>query len=286
MALTPDQISENALNQAYGLMNTNAAKTYPYPGQPQTYQPSQLDYFSYTPNAPMSQVAAPDYSVGMMGGDYDRYEAALRQPGETAAGNAYNTGLRNLTNVMGGRGLYGSSIMGNQMNEGLNREYMNALAGNASTAAATRYQMQNQENQFRNTWNLQSMAQQEAQNFDLWKAGLANSEAMNQYNTGKLAFDKTQADQLTNYLNNASQQTYQYQLAKNAYDNQIQEALMNQALSVAGGGAPLSQAALNYNLAQQQLGQQQSQFQDSQMSNLFGGLLNLGGTYGILSALK
>jgi len=92
-------------------------------------------------NAPGQTAKAPVYT-GLMGGDYDKLQSSLAVGGRQAAENAYNTGTQNLTNTMGGRGLYGSSVMQQQQTQGLDREYMRAQAANEANAAAQRYAMQ------------------------------------------------------------------------------------------------------------------------------------------------
>lgn len=98
-------------------------------------------YDSAQQNAPGQTTGKPVYS-GLMGGDYDKLQKSLATGGRYAAEDAYNTGTRNLVNTMGGNGIYGSSIMQQQQTQGLDREYMRALATNESNAAATRYGMQ------------------------------------------------------------------------------------------------------------------------------------------------
>jgi hypothetical protein len=103
---------------------------------PTASQPAWSDYAYKTYDA-----AAPAYQ-GLMGGDYEALQKALTTPGELSAKTAYDQGLRDLTSVMGGNGLYGSSIMSTQANEKLNKVYQDTLATNAANAAATRYGMQ------------------------------------------------------------------------------------------------------------------------------------------------
>ncbi|RKY41411.1 MAG: hypothetical protein DRP85_06490 [Candidatus Makaraimicrobium thalassicum] len=92
---------------------------------------------------------------GMMGGDYNALQSALQKPGEIAAQNAYERGSRDLRGYMGNSGMYGSSVMSQQANEGVNREFMNASAANAASAAATRYGQQQQDLQYGNSANMQ-----------------------------------------------------------------------------------------------------------------------------------
>lgn len=94
-----------------------------------------------------ANAVAPKY-IPLAGGDYDRLEAAYKQPGESAANQGYQIASRDLNQAMGGRGLYGSSLMSTAANEGLNRQYMDSLANNASQATLNRYNTQQGENRF------------------------------------------------------------------------------------------------------------------------------------------
>jgi hypothetical protein len=112
-----------------------------------------------TPGAYQGAKLAPESYSGLMGGDYQRLEESLRTPGEIAAQRAYDQGLRNLDEVMGASGLYGSSVMGRQMNDRLNQGLMDTLAANAAQAAAQRYGMQQGDTQFGANYALQRAAQ-------------------------------------------------------------------------------------------------------------------------------
>jgi hypothetical protein len=89
----------------------------------------------------------------LMGGDYDALQQALMLPGQQAIQQGYDESQVNLKNVMGGRGMYGSSMMGNQMVDA-GQKYQQALAANAAQAAAQRYGMQQQDLQNLNEFNL------------------------------------------------------------------------------------------------------------------------------------
>ena len=266
-----DQYTTYGLQTAQNILeasrqNQSAYPTY-VPSQGQS--PTQMSYYSYTPTSPMARVNAPDYTAsggayqGLMGGDYARLEQALRQPGEIAAGQAYQTGMNNLTNVMGGQGLYGSTIMGNQMNQGLLREYLDAMIKNASGATSKRYEMEQAElgklNEFnlareleQNKYNAQMFASKVAQEGDIFKANTSLSDQLNAYNAGKLSWDYQQDSAMRDWQNKSAYERYTYELAKQAYVNQMDEMMMNRALAIAGQGAPLSQSYLNYQIAQQQ----------------------------------
>ena len=265
-----DQYTTFGLDEAKKLFSSMSS--YPqYPGYVSSAQqgPTQMDYYNYTPSQAMQMVAAPQYSSsggayqGLMGGDYGRLEQALAQPGQIAATQAYDTGLRNLQEIFGGRGLYGSTMMGNQMNEGLMREYMNTLSSNAANAAAKRYSMEQSELANLNQYNLtreQAQNQFAAQGYqtsaahaaDLWSAQQAEAQRQQTYAAGKQAWNYQQAAQMRDWQNAQAYEKFTYDLARQAYDQQQREAQMNRALSIAGQGSPLSQAYLNYQIAQQQ----------------------------------
>lgn len=295
------------LGGAYDTMTGYTPPSYPSFTPSQSLAPTTMQYAGYTPNAPMAQVTAPNYQLsagasptyqGMMGGDYDALQQALMQPGQIAAQNAYGQGYTNLKNVMGGRGLYGSSIMGNQATQGLDRTYQDTLASNAAGAAATRYGMQaedlGRQNEFglnlfqsllgreqnQNEFGLNSAQFAKDQNYDLWRSGLANAERQDTYGTNKLNWDYGQAENLRNWQNSQNLEKYQYDLAANAYKNQMNEADINQYLSLAGQGAPLSTAASNYQLALQQLAAQQSAAGQASSSQDTASWLGLLGTLG------
>ena len=318
---------------------------------------------------------APNYQ-GLMGGDYNALQQALTTPGEIAARQAYEQGQTNLANTMGGRGLYGSSIMQNQARTALDQPYIDALTTNAANAVAQRYGLQSsdlasqnqfglniygqqmgenqvanqqgynvatanqadiqQRNQLNASQNLaqnaqntdiygrqlefqqnqqglmtdvygKQLAQQQAknaynqniygldigreqnvnsfnsqmaqlglqQNVNLYNADIADATRQQAYGTDVLNYNNQRNEQLRQWQNQRNLEGFQYQLASNAYRQQQQEQAVNQALALAGQGAPLSAAQQNYNLQQQQMN-----------SNLWGGVLNTAGTIGGMYAMN
>ncbi len=134
-------------------------------------------YTAYTGTDPAYQKlgTTPTYQ-GLMGGDYNALQTALQTPGEIAAKTAYDQGQTNLTNQMGGQGLYGSSIMSNQARTALETPYQNTLATNAANAAATRYAQQAADLQNQNTFGLNVYGQQMGEN------QTANQQGYNTWN--------------------------------------------------------------------------------------------------------
>lgn len=306
---TYDPYVRAGLSGAQGLIQSQTAKPYtPYTSTAKN-APVQTQMYDYTANSPLQQINAPNYTLsagaaptykGLMGSDYNALQTALTQPGQQAATNAYNTGTQNLTNAMGGRGLYGSSIMGQQQIQGLDREYMNALASNSSNAAAQRYGMEQadlkSQNDFGlnlyaqklaeqkdlNAYNSQDIAGQRSQAMNAATIGATNADSLNQYNNLKYNSQKEYNEQLNNWTNQQNyEQNFLYPQAKNTYDQAQQEQLINQYLALAGQGAPLATAASNAQLQEMQIAAQQQAANQASTNQLWGSALGaLGSVYG------
>jgi hypothetical protein len=266
-----DQYATKGLDYASKYLDYKAAQ---YP----TYTPSQatgrssLPYVDYVKNQSLSDlmkgVNAPSY-IGLMGGDYAALQQALTTPGQNAATSAYNIGTRNLTDVMGGRGLYGSSIMQNQQTQGLDKVYQEAVANNAAKAAAARYALQASDLANQNQFNQQGYTQQSLNALNQYQAGVTDAERQGTYNVNKLNWDQTAADNLRNWQNAMNyEKNFLYPLQSGAYANAINEQAFNRGLALAGGATPLSNAATQYSLGLQQLAQGQSQFDQTMAANL------------------
>jgi hypothetical protein len=197
--------SQNAQASPYQWQNTNLGMqsvTNPFAayGQNANLQSGQITGLDYNKlgNTPTYQ--------GLMGGDYGRLESALAQSGAIAAQNAFNQGSQALNSAMSGRGMYGSSIMSNQANQGLNREFMNALATNAAQAAAQRYGLEASDLASKNTFNTNIYGQQMDEN----KASNAQALEIARANQGDI-----QA------RNNLEQQAWQQRVAENLAGSQM-----------------------------------------------------------------
>lgn len=195
--------------------------------------------YQYESVAPMASVTTPSYSYtasdaptyqGLMGGDYDKLQKALYDPAAIAANTAYQQGTANLNNTMGGRGLYGSSIMQNQANQGLNTVYQNTLATAAANAVKNRYDLQSQ-----------NLSSQNAFNKDIYGLGLTRESGFNQYGLNKAGQDATQ---------NAN----------------LWKAAESEAARKQGYYQTQDQLALDY----QKLAQQQSQINNAQTAGYLG----------------
>lgn len=294
-----DTYTTYGLDTAKGLLEQDKA-SFQYPAfvSASKAAPTQQAYYNYTPNQPMAQVQTPNYQLnagdyqGLMGGDYNALQTALQRPGEIAAKTAYDQGQNNLANQMGGRGLYGSSIMANQARNALDTPYQNALTTNAAQAAAQRYGMEATGLQNQNTFNLsreqemnkynaQMTELQRNQNADVWKANATEADRQMQYGQGKMNWDQSYADQMRTWQNQQAYEKYAYDLAMQQAQQAYQEQLMNKALAISGQGAPLVNQAQAANTAAQNLAAQQQIAQQNadvaSQNGWLGALGSLGG---------
>jgi hypothetical protein len=280
------------------------AQGFNYPGYISTAQkaPSFENFYNYSPTAPLSQVQSPSYTpsagqyTGLMGGDYDKLQQAIYNPQAQAAQTGYNQATANLQNTMGGRGMYGSSVMQNQQTQGLDQTYQNALQNAAANAAQQRYGLQSQEGQFgyqagmtreqaQNQFALaqQQMAQQ--QNLNTYQANANEAARQMQYGEGSMNWAQQQRDLMRQWENQQNyeknfQYPFQEQQAKNAWN----ENMINQGLAIAGQGAPLIGQQLAYQTAQQNMANQAA-MNDQQVkaqSNLGWGQLAGSGIGGLM----
>lgn len=333
--LTNDPLNQAKTYTAY----TPSAATGPVKVNLSTDAAGNLDnksMYNFSANAPLNRINAPDYRVsagvdqsrvqqtgvdstgkaysttqdmlnaqqspqyqGLMGGDYNSLQTALEQPGQIKAQNAYNAGTQNLTNTMGGRGLYGSSVMQQQQTQGLDREFMNASAANAAQAAAQRYQMEQaglqSQNQFGldlfgqqlaqqkdiNAYGAQETAGQRGQESEFSRIGAANADAKNQFNQLNYNDQKAFAEAQNNWQNQKNyEQNFLYPQAKNAFDQAQTEQLINRQLALAGQGAPLAAAQQNALLKEQEIAAQQAAAKQASSNQLWGALATGAGTLG------
>lgn len=168
---------------------------------------------------------SPNYSwspryQGLEDGDYGRLEQNLRQPGELAANQAYESRSRDFNAAMSGRGMYGSSLMSQAANEGLHREYANALTTNAANAVAKRYAMQAQDRQFAATQDLQRDSLQNRFN-------QADAQDFNAYRAQKAAWDDQQSMREFQFNASKAQSRQAFDLAQERYDDQRADLAFN-----------------------------------------------------------
>jgi hypothetical protein len=207
--------------------------------------PVKTQMYDFNANSPLQQINAPNYK-GLMGGDYDKLQQALTQPGQQAAQNGYNSGTQNLNNAMGGRGLYGSSIMQQQQTQGLDREYMNSLASNSSNAAAQRYQMEQAGLMDLNKYNAQETAGLRGQAMNTAQVGAAESSARNQYGTQLFNNNREFNNNLNDWQNQRYyEDNYMKPESLRAFNQDDNTRRINESLALAGVGAPLQATAQN-----------------------------------------
>jgi len=308
-ATTYDPYVISGLDKASSLVNSQTAQQYTPYTSTAANSPVNTQFYNFQSTNPMQQINAPDYTLsagnaptyqGLMGGDYNSLQSALQQPGQQAATSAYQMGTQNLNNTMSGKGLYGSSVMQQQQTNGLDKVYQNALADNASNAAVQRYNMQStdlkNQNDFglnlyaqklaeqkdMNAYNAQETAGQREQAYNMFNTDAMNSDALNQFNNLKYNADKQYNEQLNNWQNQQNyEKNFLYPQAKQAFDQSQQETLINQALSLAGQGAPLATAAQNAALKDQEIAAQQAMSAQKSDAQLWAaGMGLLGNIYG------
>lgn len=310
--MTGNQAIELGLDWATQRIQSPANTAYPNYVSSASISPAQADYAAYTPATPMYNVKTPDYRFtgdlpgsyrGLMGQDYDAFQSALQAPGDISARSAYDTGLINLNNMYGGNGLYGSSIMLNQQREGLDRVLQETLAKNALQAAATRYATELEDLKAMNQYNLsrgaldlsreqdynkfaQNMAQLNmTQAANEWNAGFQESQRKTIYDVAKQGYDLSQAQRMVDWQNMSAYEQYQYALAKQAFENQMREAGINEALALVGQGSPLSNAALNYAAQMANMQAENSRYSDaSRVASQTGWLGAAGDMLGLLGS--
>ncbi len=252
--ITPEQSIDVGLGTAGNILEGIVGRPEQFPAWwgDQAIAPEQFNYFDYIAGPQLGQTQLPGSYQGLMGGDYDRLEEALRTPGEIAAREGFRTGKSYLDDVMTNQGMYGSSVMGRQANEGLNRELMNALSSNAAQAIAQRYGLQQGDLQYGAGYGLQlaDLARQQA--LDTWKAGLTEADRRQNYLQGQLGWNQQQSEARRNFMNSLLQGGYQHELARNDWMKGIDTDRFNMALALAGRGAPVQSSYLNYKLGQDQ----------------------------------
>lgn len=243
-SISPDAATNEALGAAKqslgGLMDYQPQYPTNYTGQLQGPAQQQTAAF----------VANPEYQRigGLMGGDYDRLEAALRQPAQ----NAYAQTVRNMDARFGGSGLYGSTIQ----SQGLAQAGRDVLLPGLSQATAQRYGLQMQD--------MQRLGEQEQ---NAYKAGLLNAERQQGYNQQALNTGTANEQAQRDFSNRLAQQNFQYDLDREAFNRGLMQTQFENALGMATGTLPGYNANLaartqqnlanqNYNLGQQQLEQQ------------------------------
>lgn len=272
-----DQYSIAGLSTAKGLLNNEQETPFQYPQYVSSAnrQPTQEQYYNYTPTAPLAQIQAPNYQQsggnyqGLMGGDYNRLEQSIRQPGEQAARSAYDQGYNNLQTTMGNRGMYGSSMMANQATQGLDATLQKTLADNAAMAATQRYGLEqtglidlNKYNLSReqqlNQYNMGNTELQQSQAATTQQAEANEAARLMGYGEGKMNWNQGYADQVRQWQNQQDYEKYAYELSRMQAEKANRESQFNMALALAGQGAPLVNSAQQSITSQNNLAAQQA----------------------------
>lgn len=221
----------------------------------QSYAYQKYDAGGQDPSYQTYGQAAPRYQ-GFNGGDYDRYELSVRNPGEQAAQRAYDSARRNLADAYSANGMYGSSQFTRQMDDQVNRSYMDALSTNAANAATQRYNFQAQDQQYAQQ---QAMAEWQARmqensavnqmHYNVWQNRLAENEQMNnmlfqdnsaannwnwQASTAQRDWDDSQGMRRVNYDNSLAQDRQNWDMQRLQWDTQQNDAAWNRTYGIWG----------------------------------------------------
>ena len=230
------------------------------PAQTQWSAPSYQNYNYQTydsggadPSFNTYAQAAPQYA-GFNGGDYDRYELSLRNPGEQAANRAYETAKRDLTDAYSANGMYGSSQFTRQMDNQANRSYMDTLSNNAANAASQRYNFQAQDMRYANQqamteWQARLNENQAANQMDynVWQNRMAENQQMNNLlfqdnsaqnnwdwtaSTAQRDWDDSQAMRQVNYDNMLAQSRQDWDMQGLQWDTAQNDAAWNRTYGI------------------------------------------------------
>ena len=160
---------------------------------------------------------------GLLNTDYDQLRKDLQTPGDIAINKTYDNAGYQIRDVMGGGGMYGSSIHSDAISDNAyNRA--NALSSNASQAGAYVEQMRNADNQW-----LGNMALQESNMLNNWNL------SQDQLNQGFL-HDIGMADVNNDYaLQQIDRQgDWNFRTQQMGYDAQEDASMMSGIGSIAG----------------------------------------------------
>ncbi len=266
---------------------------------PDFINPQSLDRIDFSDYGGYEQE---DYNTekyrGLSDGDYDLLEKNLRTPGETAAGNAYQEGYQKLNSYMGNSGMYGSSVMAQQANQGLDRTFQDTLSTNAANAVAERYglqqndlqfgaelwqndrqflaEYQDQGNQFSANYGLDIADLEYQQNKDWTAQENANINAMRDYNNRQFLFGVQNTEAGRAEHNQLIKDKYGYETLQANWQNMMNEQLMNKASALTGQTAGLSQAAQNYRMQQERMDASDSNAQWNMYMQGLGGIFGMG----------
>ncbi|WP_029461243.1 hypothetical protein [Solidesulfovibrio alcoholivorans] len=168
-------------------------------------------------------------------GAWDKYQSNLQQPGEIAAKNAYDSAMQAIKGSMGGKGMYGSSVMNQQANDKAYKTYSDALTTNAAQAASQAQQARDSSNQYlaslanniygtrTGEWN--NLANRETQ------VGLAQNQfnqSQDQQKLSELAalnsYNLQNANAQNNWNMTQAQNEGNWNWNTNAYDNNLQKS--------------------------------------------------------------
>lgn len=207
-------------------------------------------YESITPQAKAIKAIA---GIGKNG--YESVQDALQTPVYSQANKAQN----NINSVYGANGLYGSAgngLMSNalaEQNEATQNALANTVVNRYNLEMADKEALRRQaQNIFQSEYALDRFRQDEAQNqftagfqntealrdqaLNQWKSGYTNTADLNQYSAAQQAYDLQQQQAQNDWYNNLMAQNFNYDLNKNAYNQNQLETDFQRYLQLAGQG--------------------------------------------------
>ena len=197
----PSSAQNSALGAATKTLGNLGSKQYSMPDYygSQLKAPAQTDYYQTQSLTPMEKVDIPSY-LSFQGNDFQSWEDAIKNAAQSDINAQMQRTQGNMQNVLGGGGLYGSSIQADQMTN-LGDAWARAL-GNASASAKTsRMQMEQDALNAQNQWNLNRAGLGMDQNKAFWQANAAEQSRMDQYNQGQMNWNQQQAQNQIDFQN-------------------------------------------------------------------------------------
>jgi hypothetical protein len=268
--MKPEDAQKKGLGTAYNIAQagTNNSLLYPENYTDKLKGPAQSDYYDYqapqnlqtygaapslAPTTPQAEAIKAIPGIGKNG--YESVQDALQTPVYSQANKAQN----NINSVYGANGLYGSAgngLMSNalaEQNEATQNALANTVVNRYYLEMADKEALRRQAlNIFQSEYALDRFRQDEAQNqftagfqnnealrdqaLNQWKTGYTNTADINQYNAAQQAYDLQQQQAQNDWYNNLMAQNFNYDLNKNAYNQNQLETDFQRYLQLAGQG--------------------------------------------------
>jgi hypothetical protein len=246
----PNSAQNSALGAAKKTLGNLGKTSYSMPDYygSQLKAPAQTDYYSTKKVNPLQQVDMPSY-LSFQGNDFQSWEDAIRNAAQSDINAQMGRTQTNMQSVLGGGGLYGSSIQGDQM-VNLGDAWARALGTSAADAKTQRMQMEQDALNAQNQWNLNRANLGMDQNKSIWQADAAEQARMDQYNQGGMNWAQQQAQSKIDFKNQKKAGQYNADIAASEWKRMLDDAIFNKTMALATGSMPGASAQLNYKATQ------------------------------------